>query len=144
MTFAASVGKVWEAWTTAAGITAWLPLEATIEARVGGAFELFFAAPDREHMSTKGCKFTLVEPKKRLEFTWRGPDQFLAFMNDPEPRTFGTVEFSDDKGKTRMAFEHEGWGEGDAWDEAREWHRMAWERAFGNLKVYVETGKRQQ
>jgi len=64
---------VWWAWTKFDRVTAWFAPEANVEARPGGPFELFFDPADHEHQRTRGFVFTLVEPKKRLGFTWKGP-----------------------------------------------------------------------
>lgn len=134
---------VWKAWTKAENITKWFAPEAIVEARFGGPFELFFTPPDHDHMCTKGCVFTLVEPKKQLGFTWKGPDQFAELMNNPSSLTFVQVTFHNENGNARITLEHSGWGDSDAWAEARTWHQKAWEQALGRLKLFLKSGKRQ-
>ncbi len=104
---------VWWAWTKPDRITVWFAPEAIIEARPGGPFELFFDLSDHEHQCTKGCVFTLVEPKKRLGFTWKGPDEFADLMNNPTSITSVLVTLYDENGTTRVVVEHRGWGEGE-------------------------------
>ena len=140
---AAPVDQVWEAWTKGEHTTAWFAPEARVEARVGGPFELFFEPPDRDHQCTKGCVFTRVEPKRRLGFTWKGPDQFAGLMNDPATLTSVSVTFRDENGTTRVSLEHDGWGTGEEWTQARAWHQAAWQQALGRLKSFLESGKRQ-
>jgi uncharacterized protein YndB with AHSA1/START domain len=132
----APLEDVWRAWTDEGIITKWFSPEASIEARLGGAYELFFDPKDHDHMSTKGCTITEFEPMERLGYDWKGPDQFAALMNDPESLTYVEVEFQEEKGKTLISLEHGGWGEGDDWAEAREWHRIAWEGVMNQLESF--------
>jgi uncharacterized protein YndB with AHSA1/START domain len=126
--------ETWRAWTDAGAITRWFSPEAHIVARPGGAYELFFDPEDHGHMSTKGCTVTELEPMGRLSFSWKGPDQFAGLMNEPVPLTRVRVIFRGENVGTRLSLEHSGWGEGDDWAEAREWHRRAWEGVIGQLK----------
>lgn len=143
MSISGSADLVWEAWTKVERVMAWFAPEAVVEARVGGPFELFFDPPNHEHQCTKGCVFTLVEPKQRLGFTWRGPDQFANLMNDPASLTSVRVTFHNENGATRVSLEHDGWGTGEAWAQAQAWHQTAWEEVLGRLKSFLESGKRQ-
>ena len=137
----ASLDQVWLAWTSSDRITTWFAPEANVKARVGGPFELFFDPTNHDHQSTKGCIFTLVEPMRLLGFTWRGPDRFSMFMNDPISLTFVTVYFQDEGGATRIVVEHGGWGNGNDWEEARAWHHRAWEDVLGRLKSTLESSR---
>ena len=132
---------VWWAWTKPDRITVWFAPEAIIEARPGGPFELFFDLSDHEHQCTKGCVFTLVEPKKRLGFTWKGPDEFADLMNNPTSITSVLVTLYDENGTTRVVVEHRGWGEGEESAQARAWHQMAWEEVLSSLKSALESGQ---
>ncbi|UCH57813.1 MAG: SRPBCC domain-containing protein [Candidatus Bathyarchaeota archaeon] len=136
----APIDLVWSAWTEPERITVWFAPEANIEARSGGPFELFFDPDDHSHECTKGCVFTLVEPKCMLGFNWKGPSMFADLMNDIEPLTSVEVTFHDEGEATRVIVEHSGWGEGKDWAEAREWHRRAWEGVLTSLKSALESG----
>ncbi len=134
-----SIDSVWEAWTKNDVITKWFPPEANIEPRVGGPFELFFDRTNHSHESTQGCVFTKVEKFKVLEFTWKGPGQFADIMNNPSSLTTVKVEFSKDEGKTKVKFEHEGWGTSSDWNNARKWHEEQWNNVLGSLKKFLES-----
>lgn len=99
VSIAASKNLVWWAWTEADRVTEWFAPVANVEARVGGAFELFFDPANRDHMNTAGCVFTSVEPKQSLGFTWKGPDDFADVMNDENNLTKGTFAFTKKTGK---------------------------------------------
>lgn len=134
----APVEQIWSAWTSSKLITSWFAPKASIDPRPGGYFELYFDPANLDHECTKGCVFTTVEPKKRLGFTWKGPDQFARLMNDPSKLTSVLVIFHDEDGTTRIVLEHTGWGEGEEWAEARSWHERAWKEALGSLKSELE------
>lgn len=131
---------VWFAWTQTDRIVKWFAPDANIEARVGGAFELFFDPTNHDHLCTKGCTITLLEPMERLGFTWRGPDEF-DIMNHEDSLTSVLVTLSEDNGVTRVLVEHTGWGQGSEWEKARAWHQMAWNQVLGSLKSALESGE---
>ncbi|MDH5790551.1 MAG: SRPBCC domain-containing protein [Candidatus Bathyarchaeota archaeon] len=133
----APIEDIWHAWTDADTITEWFSPEANIEPRLGGAYELFFDPQDHDRMSTKGCVITEFEPMDHLGFGWKGPDQFAGLMNDTDDLTHVRVAFRKDKGGTRVSLAHGGWGEGDDWAEAREWHRRAWEGVLNQLESFI-------
>ena len=128
----APIGEVWDSWTRSDRIT-WFSLEANIEARLGGAYELFWDPTNHDSMSTKGRRITAYEPKELLAFTWKGPDQFAHFMNTKPPKTEVMVSFEDRGDRTKLVIEHTGWGEGEEWVEARTWHVNAWKGVLDSL-----------
>ena len=134
-----SVDSIWEAWTKNELITKWFSPEANIEPRVGGAFELFFDPSNHNHECTKGCVFTKVEKNRILEFTWKGPGQFSDFMNNPSSLTTVKLEFFVEGEKTKLKFEHSGWGDSVDWDKARNWHEEQWNAVLNELKKYIES-----
>lgn len=138
---AAERDLVWLAWTENDRITKWFAPAATIDAQEGGAFELFFVPSNREIMNTKGCTFLQVEPKKRLSFTWKGPDDFADLMNREDSLTQVTVTFEERDDQTSVVVQHSGWGEGEDWDKAYAWHQMAWKQVLGSLQAAFETGE---
>lgn len=133
---------VWHAWTRADRLTLWFAPEAVIEPRVGGAFELYFIPGNRDSMNTRGCEFLRVEEPRLLSFTWRGPDPFAEVMNVEDALTAVKVTIdSAVEGRSVVRVEHEGFPEGDEWEQARAWHVSAWENALGSLKQALETGE---
>jgi uncharacterized protein YndB with AHSA1/START domain len=130
--------KLWQAWTESERITSWFAPEAHIEARRDGPFELFFDPSDHNHQCTKGCVITILEPERRLGFSWKGPDHLAELMNN-RVLTSVLVTFHDEDGSTRVVLEHSGWGEGKEWEQAREWHQREWEAALRELKTVMES-----
>jgi uncharacterized protein YndB with AHSA1/START domain len=127
---------VWSAWIESEIIVKWFSPEAFIEPYKGGAYELYFDPLNHEHMSTKGCKITEITPFSHLSFQWRGPDQFIHIMNNPDPITHVHIEFNEKLEGTMITVVHEGWGIGEDWNKAKEWHYNAWKGVLHNLENY--------
>lgn len=136
----ASKEQLWSAWTSSENVGKWFAPIANVELKVGGAFELFFNPSDREHMNTKGCKFLELIPFKKLDFTWKGPDDFSEVMNK-EPLTVVNVFFIEDGTNMKVKVSHSGWGVGEEWDKAIEWHSFAWNQVLSSLKEYLESNQ---
>ena len=141
ITVAASKELVWAAWTISDRVKQWFAPDANIDARLGGAFELFFIPGNHEQMNTKGCVITKFIPMERLSFTWKGPDDFSQLMNQSDNLTVVNVSLSDDGEHTKVTIEHVGWGEGEAWNKAYQWHVMAWNQVASSLKSAIESGE---
>jgi len=129
---------VWEAFTTADGLAAWLCLRARVEPEVGGAYELFWD-PDESHPerdSTLGCTVLSIDQPRLLEFTWRGAEAVADVMNVPgAAQTQVKVELRPTLDGTRLELTHSGWGEGPGWERARTWFERAWGGALQALRA---------
>ena len=136
-TIKAHIQALWHAWTETDKVTKWFSPDANIEPTLGGAYELFFDPKDREHMSTIGCKITEVQTPTSLQFQWKGPDQYAAFMNTP-PQTSVKVTLTEAEEKTTLTVEHDGWKEGPGWRDAKDWHIGAWEGVLDELENYMK------
>lgn len=71
---AATLDQAWDAWTTREGITSFFAPDARIEARVGGAFQIYIdpgAAPGMK--GADDMRFMALQPKKMLSFDWNAP-----------------------------------------------------------------------
>ncbi len=131
------IPALWNAWTDPGTITKWFSPHANIQPTQGGAYELFFDPADHTHMCTMGCKITEIQSPNHLQFQWKGPDQYAAFMNNP-PQTNVKVTLTEAEGKTNLTVEHEGWKEGPQWRDAKEWHIGAWEGVLDELENYLK------
>ena len=136
----APLDLVWRAWTETERTIEWFAPAANIVPVEGGAFELFFDLADNSHMSTIGCFITAIDSRESLAFTWKGHDQFTRLMSEPVPSTEVKVTFHKETGGTRVQIDHGGWGDGDDWKEAWEWHFEAWKGVLQRLVSTLESG----
>lgn len=112
----------------------WLTVDADVEPRVGGRYELFWQPDDRENNSTIGCRITALAPSQLLAFQWRSPRQFKSFANAADPLTHVVVAFVPEGTGTRVHLIHSGWRSTADWEEARCWQEKAWLVALGELE----------
>ncbi|MGZ4135056.1 MAG: SRPBCC family protein [Tumebacillaceae bacterium] len=124
--FNAPIDKVWNAVSTAEGISAWF-MPGDLKAEVGHEFTI-----NAGNFGMSPCKVTEVDPPNRLGFDW-GKDWHLAF------------ELKDLDGKTEFTLIHSGW-DAETVTEFGQPHTMVrgfmdegWDKlASGSLRAYVE------
>lgn len=78
--------RAFEMFTSSELLEKWLTAKAGVEPVVGGKYELFWNAAEREFDNTIGCRITALDAGKLLAFEWRGSKQYSAFMSDADPR----------------------------------------------------------
>lgn len=115
----------------------WLTAKADIETHVGGKFELFWEPDNPLNNSTIGCKVLAVESPHYINFEWKGPVQFKAFMNIAEPLTNITIIFTEKPKHTNVTLIHTGWRNSDEWEQARMYFINAWKVAFEQLEKQI-------
>jgi uncharacterized protein YndB with AHSA1/START domain len=125
LTLNASVGQVWDLWTTEAGLTSFFAPAAKLEPRVDGLFEIHFApAAPAGSRGAEGLRVIGFEPRKRFAFTWNAPE------TQPYARAQRTVVYIDLEALpgecTKLTFTHAGWGTGPEWDAAYDYFDKAW------------------
>jgi uncharacterized protein YndB with AHSA1/START domain len=119
-------GALWLMWVDPERIVTWLCGQATIEPKVGGAYELFWDETP-EHNSTLGCRITTFEPyQHHLAFTWRGVEAWESLM--PAGSTAVTIRLTDQGASSTLYLT----------PAAREWQAEAWKHALGGLKAFAE------
>ena len=135
----ATLGQAWDAWTTREGIVSFFAPDAKIEARVGGAFQIYID-PNAEPglRGADDMRFLALQPQKMISFDWSAPP---SLPEARQQRTFVIVRFQpvDDK-TTRVTLHHTGWGDGGEWDKTYAYFDRAWAFVLGNLKQRFETG----
>ncbi len=122
-------------------LESWLTVEAGVDPKVGGKYELFWDPRNKEINSTIGCKITGFEQDKFISFDWKGPANFKSFMNFADPLTHVIVFFSPnriDPNKTTIHLFHTGWRKDPEWQEARDYFEKAWSNALGVLKEKIK------
>jgi uncharacterized protein YndB with AHSA1/START domain len=136
----AGIEDVWAAWTTEEGIRSFFAPECRIEARVGGAYEIYFLPNEREgHRGAEGTRVLSFEPMKFLSFTWNNPPSIpkIRWQYTTVSLYFETLN----EKQTRLKFIHHGWGPGEDWQKARDYFYRAWNQAvIPRLVKMLETG----
>ena len=133
---------VWLAWTISERVSEWFAPEAKVEAKEGGAYELYFIPGNNTGMNTKGCKITKLITENKIEFTWKGPDQFEDLMNNEDELTTVHVSFQAiHENSAKVIVEHRGFKNHEDWIEAINWHQMAWSGVLDSLKSALEKGE---
>ena len=135
----ATLEQAWAAWTTREGIVSFFAPDAKVEARVGGAFQIYIdpGAPP----GAKGAddmRFLALQPMKMISFDWNAPPSLPAARAQ---RTFVVVRFVPvDENSTRVTLHHTGWGDGGEWDKAYSYFDRNWVTVLANLKKRFEEG----
>lgn len=118
-TIAAERARVWEAWTTAAGLASWWwnhwpDVEIEADVRVGGAYRFAARAAG---IGVSGT-YLEVDSPSRLVFTWVWSDS-----DGSQGEEMVEVEFTDSEGSTEVSIVHRGpWGD----DSAAMAYREGW------------------
>ncbi len=135
----ASLDAVWSAWTTDSGIKTFFGRDGNVELRPDGHYEIFFF-PDNEPgmRGAEGTRILIVEPKKRLVFTWDAPPKWPDIRSQ---RTVVEVRLcAEGPDSTRVQLHHTGWGNGDDWAEVYDYFDAAWGVILRRLQYSFEHG----
>ncbi len=128
--FAAPASRIFAAWTTPDVLKRWAwgslgrDVEAAVDLRVGGGYEITMKSPDGEAWRFAG-KYLEIDPDRRLVYTlrWDAPMGYEI----GEERV--TVEFSDRGRETLVTFLHEG----VLGRVATQTHEKGWNNTFDML-----------
>ena len=129
--FNAAPAKVFAAWTDPEKMKRWMgpegvvPLQAEIDARVGGRYRLVMRSPNGEEHDVSGV-YREVVPNEKLVFTW-------AWRTMPERESLVTVGLEHDGDGTMLTLTHEQFSDAPARDR----HRVGWAGALDNLEQYL-------
>ncbi len=128
-TFDAPAQVVFDAWTNEAVLRRWFHAgpqwetpTAEVDLRVGGRLRLVMRDPEAGEDHGAGGEYTLVDPPRRLAFTWRWDDQ-------ESERQLIELEFTERQGATTVRMT----SRGIATQERRDDHREGWRLCFDNL-----------
>lgn len=131
----APVADVWAAWTTPAGLKAFLSIDSAIELRSGGKYEFYFGPPaSAPNRGSEGCTVLSYLPQRMLSFTWNAPPSFPA-IRALGPSTFVVLEFTAaGERATDLRLTHLGWREGEDWNAVYAYFNQAWGMVLGALQ----------
>jgi uncharacterized protein YndB with AHSA1/START domain len=128
-TFDAPAQEVFEAWTSEEVLRRWFHGEpewetptAEVDLRVGGSLRLVMRDPKAGEDHGASGEYMVVDPPRRLAFTWKWDDQ------DSE-RQLIELEFTESGGATTVRMT----SHGIATEERVDSHREGWAICFDNL-----------
>jgi len=131
---------VFSAWTTSKGIQDFLEVEADIDLRPGGRFELYFAPKDAVppgKRGSEGCVILSYLPSQMLSFSWNAPPHF---PKERALRTWVVVRFREaGEGLVRVTLDHTGFGNDGQWDEVYTYFDNAWQNVLKALGAHFGT-----
>jgi uncharacterized protein YndB with AHSA1/START domain len=132
-TFRAPVHAVFEAWTSEEVLRRWWHAEhdwetpfAEVDLRVGGSIRVTMRNPHAGTDHGGGGEFTVIDPPRRLAFTW-------TWDEDPSTRQLIEVEFTDHGDSTTVVLTNSGVPVQEEDD-----HRCGWQNSFDNLEVALQ------
>lgn len=128
-----SPSDLWKKWTTSEGIGSFLSKNNLIEARPGGAFEIYFLIENEKGLrGSEGCKFLALDENNFLSFTWNAPPLYPHIRKQ---NTVVTLHFRDlGNNRTELELNHYGWGQSGSWRQVYEYFENAWEQVLENLE----------
>lgn len=135
ITVVAPPERVWQAWTTVEGVTAFFCAGARIELRVGGPYEIYFsldvAAGSR---GSESCEVLEFDAPQRLVFTWNFPPSIPAirFEHTRVEMTFTPTA----DGHTEIMLVQSGWQDGPDWEEGYRYFDLAWPKVLHWCQQY--------
>ena len=132
--------RAFDAFVDVRDVLNWLADGAVIGRRPGGNWRLgWYADPDSDAGYSSVGVIEAYEPPKRLVVGR------LVFTT-PEGDAFGpmrlAVDFAEARGETLVTVTQEGLGDGAAWDAYRNQLGLGWEKMLGNLKGWLEEGRK--
>jgi len=123
----AHLPEVWKTFTTEKGLESFFAPECRIDLRVNGKLDIFFSpgAP-KGRRGAEGMRILSVIPYRMFGFTWNTPPGFPEIRNQLTHVTIKFYPAGPDKNRTRLYLIHDGWGEGEMWDEAYRYFVRSW------------------
>ncbi|MGZ8349052.1 MAG: SRPBCC family protein [Allosphingosinicella sp.] len=131
--------EVWNALSTPAGVRSFFADSANVEPRVDGAYEMFFLPGNRPGLrGGEGNRVLAFEPGRRLLVSWNAPPSFGPLRDQHTVVEFALQPLED--GRTLVTATHEGWGDGEGWQEVRAYFARAWPVVLGRLQHRFDHG----
>lgn len=123
--------QIFNLWTTVSGIKKFFGVDAVVDLKVGGSYEIYFlpfSDPQSDPNSTKGAKLLGVEKDKKLVFEWKMPP-FASELNINPLPTWVEVDFEaleKNPNKTHVSLKHYGFKRGEKWENVFEFFSRNW------------------
>jgi uncharacterized protein YndB with AHSA1/START domain len=121
----ADVESVWQAWTTEDGVRSFFAPAASIDLRINGRYDIFFNPAGLPGERGAENQFILaLEKPFFFSFTWNAPPSMPLVRS--QHTTVSIYLESQGPKRTLVTVVHNGWGQGEHWDEAFEYFEYAW------------------
>ncbi|MBX3363706.1 MAG: SRPBCC domain-containing protein [Phycisphaeraceae bacterium] len=132
--------KVFWAFTTPEGLAAALEVEARIDLRIGGAYELLFGKPfglPEGQQGSEGCQILSYIPGELLCFTWNAPP---SYPQERDRRTWVAMTFTptNEGAGTHIRLVHVGFGHDGRWPDVQKYFDAAWGNVLQKVKLLLE------
>lgn len=130
--------RVFEAWTTDAGVRTFFAPASRVQATPGGPYEIWFMpeAPEGSR-GCDGCRVLEARAPDRLAFSWIFPPS-LPSIRSEETRV--DVTLTPERDGTRVRLEQTGWRQGEDWDRGYAYFDRAWALVLSRLAESFASG----
>jgi len=123
----APVAEVWKAWTTQKGLESFLAPECRIDLRVNGTLDIYFhpEAPEGQR-GAENLHILAVEHNRLFSFTWKNPAELPEIGKQQTHVMLKFFPYGKADSKTKLVLIHDGWGDGEIWDQAYRYFIKEW------------------
>ncbi len=134
-TIHAPPAEVYRMLTTAAGWNSFFEVDARIDLRVGGPYEILFGPPElgEGNRGSEGCQVLAWLPDQMVAFSWSAPPDF---PEERAQRTMVVIHLAPSSdGGTVLTLNHRGFGTGGHWDDVHAYFGVAWGKVIEALSA---------
>lgn len=141
VTVNAEIETVWEDWTTADGLESHFAPKAIVDLKTGGAYEVWFMpdAPKGSRGAEDGVILGLQNENssnaRMIQFTWKMPPYMPEINANMTVVQMWFIPQLD--GETRVRLFHTGFGDTNAWDEARDYFGKTWPKVLRDYREFI-------
>lgn len=124
----APIQDVWKAWTTESGLESFLAPDCEVDLRVNGSMDIYFypEAPEGQR-GAENLHILAVENYRLLSFTWNNPAELPGIGNQQTHVLLKLFPAGKSGKKTKLVLIHDGWGDGELWDQAYRYFSKEWQ-----------------
>jgi uncharacterized protein YndB with AHSA1/START domain len=129
----ATLGEVWQAWTTVEGIKRFFAPDARLDIRPHGKYEILFDLEKPEgQQGAEGCTVLSYVPLKMFSYTWGAPPQFPKARKE---NAQWVVLFFEEAGpsQTLVRVQEFGWKDDKESQQVYEYFDRAWDVVLARL-----------
>lgn len=123
----APIMEVWKAWTTEQGLESFLAPDCNIDLRTNGRMDVYFypEAPQGQR-GAENVHILAVENYRLFSFTWNNPAELPKIGNQQTHVMLKFFPFGKSNRRTKLVLIHDGWGDGEIWDQAYQYFIKEW------------------